>query len=138
MDRIRQGEWRLRRTVEDWPDNSMIVEAAKRWVGANTVRARTLASMCKAEGDFSPSIVAFLIDDFGEDPEEQAQLGASFGCGVSARNESDHLNSQIAMVRGWTSARAESQAVKPWSRGLIKRLEADRARALKEEREENS
>ena len=109
MDRIRQGEWRLRRTVEDWPDNSMIVEAAKRWVGANTVRARTLASVRKAEGDFSPSIVAFLIDDFGEDPEEQAQLGASFGCGVSARNESDHLNSQIAMVSGWVSAQGQSQ-----------------------------
>ena len=69
------------------------------------VRARTLASACRAEGDSLPTVVAFLVNDFGEDPEIQSQLRESFSCGVVVGNESDHLDAQITMVQSLAATR---------------------------------
>ena len=52
-----------------------------------------------------PTVVAFLVNDFGEDPEVQFQLRAPFGCGVVVGNESDHLDSQITMVQSLAATR---------------------------------
>jgi len=135
MERLVRGEWRLSFSTQEWLGLAVDHETAKRWVGSNVDRARSLARVTNPGGSPLSATVRYLLDEFGTDEQISESLVGSYVSGMWSGNESDRVARQLKQVREWMNEPAQSNSVKSWCRRLIAGLEESRRVALEREAE---